>query len=447
MRIKKKKSFSRVSTKAKKQQSDDSLKRVRIRIIGIGGGGNSIVSEIALRTKGSNKKIGFVAANTDIQALKGTAKIVKTFTFGRDLTQGLGTGMDPDIGRAAALKEKERIKKLFQDQDICIFIATLGAGTGSGSAPVFAEISKNLGLITYGIFTLPFKFEGSQKMRVAKAALERLKPNLNAFSVIPNERIFRIINKETFLRQSLSAINQNLADSLEGLIEMIYKPGLINLDFADLKAILEKRGQLAYLTRAQISGSGRDKEIIKKVISNSLYPYGIQGAKGILFNIIGKKNISLNEISQISATISDLVDKNAKIIFGVGRSNKEKSKTRITLLAAGCADKIFSQKIKKVGTKNKPKRKYAKPQQKLTPSKPPKKEEIKKPEKKISKVSKERKIEPPKKDNAVSKVQTKIRRSALQIQKEIEKEEKEILKEEKKWEVPAFLRRAKNTEN
>jgi len=243
----------------------ETIKKTKIRVIGIGGGAGNIVSEIASRIKGAS----FVVANTDLQALRSASRKAQRFQFGKELTQGLGTGMSVELGEMAAQNEKEKIKKILEDQDLLIIVACLGGGTASGAAPIFAKISKNLGNLTLGIFTLPFKFEGEKKMEIARASLEKIKPKLNALSVIPNERIFQIIDKKTPLKQALSAINKSLAESLEGLIETIYQPGLINIDFADLKTILEGQGRLAYLNTVKVQKKGDSvQEVIKKVLSN-----------------------------------------------------------------------------------------------------------------------------------------------------------------------------------
>ena len=308
------------------------VKRTKIRVIGVGGGGGSIVSEIASRVS----QASFVVANTDLQALKTVSRKATRFQFGASLTQGLGTGMNPELGQIAAQQEKEKIKKLLEGQDLCILVVCLGGGTGSGAAPIFAKISKSLGNLTYGIFTLPFKFEGEKKMGIAKASLERVRPYLNALSIIPNERIFQIVDKATPLQQALSAINRNLSESLAGLIETIYEPGLINIDFADLKTVLEGRGRLAYLNAVVVpKGEKSPQEAIEKVLNSPLYPYTIRGAKGVLFNIAGEKEINLNEVNQISRNISSLLNKEAKIIFGAGIDESLKDEIKITVVATG----------------------------------------------------------------------------------------------------------------
>ncbi len=412
----------------------ETIKRTKVRVIGIGGGGGSIVSEIASKMK----KASFVVANTDRRALRLVSRQVQRFQFGQNLTQGLGTGMVAEIGELAARNEKERIKKILEGQDLCILVGCLGGGTASGAAPVFAKISKNFGNITLGIFTLPFKFEGEKKMEIAKVALEKLKPKLNAFTVIPNERIFQVIDKKTPLKQALSAINKNLAESLGGLIDTIYQPGLINVDFADLKTILDGQGKLTYLNTVEVQKKGESaQESIEKVLNNPLYPYGIRGAKGVLLNITGERNLELFEVSQISKTISELVNKEAKIIFGVSHNKKYPDIIKTTLLATGCATKIFPKPAKKRRLKKKSALKEGLPVKKARKAKP------KKVKVKVSKKPEEENREPaaelPKEMNAPAP--EKVRKNALQIKKESEEAEKEMAEKERFWETPAFLRR------
>jgi len=476
----------------------EKLKRVKLRVIGIGGGGSSIVSEIATRIK----KASFVVANTDIQALKSVSKKAHRFQFGESVTKGLGTGMNADLGRKAAQTEKERIKKILMGQDLCILVVSLGGGAGSGASPVFAKISKDLGNITYGIFTLPFRFEGEKKMEIAKRALKRLKPKLDLFSVIPNEKIFQIIDKKTPLKKALSTINKNLTKSLEGLIEVIYEPGLINIDFADFRTILlssnplseKSTGRLAYLNTVEVSRKGKAiEDLLEKALNNPLYPYTISGAKGVLLNIAGEKNLSLAEVSQISKTISKLVDKEAKIIFGISQSKKYSGTIKTTLLATGCTTRLFSRskpplskkkkkrlkkkiktslskaskrKLRKVKRRSKSRKrasvsksspkvsspirkKSKKSLSKKTKRSKSKKSKPKRIKIKVSRkrISRRRRIsvspeEQTKKTLAsVSSPEVKIRKNALQIKKEAEAEEKEILAREKFWETPAFLRK------
>jgi len=479
----------------------EEIHKTKIRVIGIGGGGSSIVSEIASRIK----KASFVIANTDCQALKKASKGVKIFSFGQQLTHGLGTGMNSELGRIAAHNEKEKLAKLLEGQDICILVACLGGGAGSGAAPVFAKISRDLGNITYGIFTLPFKFEGERKLEIAREALEKLKSYLNALTVIPNEAIFEIVDKTTPLNTALSLINRNLAESLEGLIEIIYDPGLINIDFADLRTIFEGRGRITYLNTVAASGPNRAEEAVKKLLSNPLYLYTCRGAKGVVFNIVGR-TLRLEEVSQISKTIAGLVNPEAKIIFGISQAGKDPEQIKITLLAPGCGAKILGprakelpEKIKKEGRgEQKPEELKVTRQEKVSLKKrivrPKSKTRLVKRRKKaISSPKPLSKKEPPilvravklirrkkkattgtkpknsgkigveeiKKEslptgaippaiparlaafspNEAPQTEPKVRRNALQVKKAVEELEQEMINQEKQWEVPAFLRR------
>ena len=426
----------------------DRIKRIKIRVIGIGGGGGNIVSEIAQRIK----NVSFFAANTDLKALNSLSRNVEKFQFGQNLTQGLGTGMNPEIGETAAKSERERIKKILRGQDFVILIASLGGGVGSGASSIFAKISQNLGNITYGIFTIPFSFEGEKKMDIAKDALRKLRRELNAFTILPNERIFQIIERDTPLKKALSRINKSLADSLQNLIEIISMPGLINIDFADLKTIFEGRGSLSYLSAIEIE-KDKEKEVIEKALNSPLYPYNIEGAKGVLFNILGPKDLSLAQVSQISKMIFERVDKEAKIIFGISRLKKI-SGTNVTLLATGCnlPRLIFEPKEKKKKIqppiKIPPKPKKSEKTTTRPPPSPPKagplvERTLRKPQ---GKQKFEKPVTPPvaKPTNPEATQPSAgypIRKNALSIKKEVEEEEAEMLAKEKFWETPTFLRK------
>ncbi|MFH1671557.1 MAG: cell division protein FtsZ [Candidatus Portnoybacteria bacterium] len=412
------------------------IKRTKIRVIGIGGGGGAIVSEIATKMP----RASFVAANTDLQALKTISRKVSAFNFGQNLTHGLGTGMSAELGREAALAEKDRIKKLMEGYDLCILVACLGGGAGSGAVPVFAKISKSLGNLTYGIFTLPLKFEGEKKMEIARDALRAVKSQLNAITVIPNERVFQIIDKSTPLKAALSIINKDLSDSLSGLIEIIYEPGIINIDFADLRTVLDGRGKIAYLNSVEVQRKeGSTKDLLVKVLNSPLYPYGIKGAKAVLFNIAGEKELSLSEVNQISKTISDLTNSGAKIIFGISQKAKHADSIKTTILATGCSIKLFPQKVKKKRKKPVRKKKIIEKKKVVKPVKnkvvAKKKNIRKKPAKPKVKIKpEENKVEAPLSEEAT-------RKNGLQIKKESENVEKEMVEKENFWDTPAFLRK------
>lgn len=390
-------------------------RRIRIRVIGIGGGGSSIVSEIAR----SVKKTNFLIVDSDHRVVKKGGKNVKVFQLGEDLTGGLGTGMNVDLGERIAQKEKEKIARMFKDQDLVILVASLGGGFASGATPVFAEIARDFKNISLGIFTLPFRFEGEKKSRIAEEAVKKIKENLSGQFVVANERIFQIIDKKTPLRKALSSLNRSLILMLEDLIEMISKPGLINIDFADLRTILKGRGRLIYFGSAFSQGPNRAEEVVKKVFQNPLSIGNLGKSRKILFNIRGGKDLSLKEVERISWGICSF-NRTAKIIFGISQDSKYNGKIKLTLIEVGMEAKQEKKKIKPESEEK------AKTQEK---KKKPFLAKVKKSEEKQIKVvlKKEKK--------------KKIRRSGLEIRKAKKEEEEEEWTKEPEWEIPAFLRR------
>ncbi|MBI2041957.1 MAG: hypothetical protein HYT20_02985 [Candidatus Nealsonbacteria bacterium] len=420
------------SKKTKKTEAklieSETVHKTKIRVIGIGGGGCSIVAEVAPYIK----KVDFIAANADIQALKEIGKKIKVFPFGQNLTRGLGCGMDPKVGKNAAQEAEQKIASLFKNVDLAILVSSLGGGTGSGAAPEFARIAKELGVMTFGIFTMPFKFEGVKRAQIAKLSLEKLKPYLNIFSTIPNENIFKIINKDTPITESFSAVNKRLSENLRGLIEMIYFPGLVNIDFADLRTILDGKGKLSYLNSSISQGQSRAEESIKELLGSPLNEYNINGAEKILFNITASKDLGMAEVALISRTISDF-NRRAKIIFGVSQDNDYKENLRVTLLAVGC------------GQEPEECAKESDPEPDSKPKSRPK-TEVKKPvvRKKKQTIKKKSKKAAVQQVPLLSDINLPTRKNGLDLKKEAEKTEQELFEEEKKWEIPAFLRREEN---
>lgn len=412
--------------KTNKVNFNEPVPKIKITVFGIGGGGSSIVSEIAPNFK----KVNFVAANTDKGALAKTSDKVKRFQFGEKVTKGFGTGMDFELGKIAAAADKEKIKRIIEGQDVCIFIVSLGGGAGSGGVLSFAKIAKELGCISYGIFTLPFNFEGTKKMEIAKQAIEEVSPHLNAITILPNENIFKVISKETPFKDALSMVNKKLSQNLSGLIGTISNSGLINIDFADLKTIMEGRGRIAYLNVVSVDSNKNKDDNFATLTSSPFYSYNAKGARGIILNIIGGKEIGMKFVSDISKTVSGFCKRNAKFVLGISHDKNLKNKNEIVLFAVGC-ECDFGQKAS-------PKKKTQKKEKVLSKTK--EESEEKKPPV-PSKPFKKKKINAPKEE----KTNIKVRRNAIEIKKELEEAEKEILAEEKKWEAPAFLRR--KTEN
>ncbi|MBI3631300.1 MAG: hypothetical protein HY219_00335 [Candidatus Staskawiczbacteria bacterium] len=415
----------------------ESLFKAKIKVVGIGGGGGSIVSEIGR----SLNKATFVIADTDIRALKKKTGI-KILPFGEEFTHGLGTGVNPEIAQKAAESEKEKITNLFRDQDIVILIASLGGGLGSGATQIFAEAARSFGGITLGIFTLPFRFEGKNKSKIAQKALKELKNSLNVSITIPNERIFKIIDSNTSITDAFSTVNKNLIESLESLIDLIYNPGLINIDFADLRTILNGNGDSAFLNTVQVSGKDRVKDTVEKILDNPLYQNNNFVAERILFNISGGANLNMFEVEKISESISEFNPK-AKIIFGISKNIKAKNKIKTTILMTGPSKTAEPAKriVEKVIIKKQPKIKKTKVLQKppieasLEPNLIPilNKEQI------AAETTNKLVVTEP----GNIKVKKTIRRNALEIRKAEEIEQDKRLLQEEEWEVPAFLRRIK----
>lgn len=424
----------------------------KIRVIGVGGGGGSIVSEIGK----SLDKATFVVADTDVRAFKKRWGI-KYFLFGTELTHGLGTGLNTDLAKEAAEREKEKISQLFKEQDIVILVACLGGGLGSGAAQVFLDTAKDFSGITLGIFTLPFKFEGKSKHKIATKALRELRKSLNVSITIPNERIFKVIDENTPITDAFSMVNKSLIQSLESLIDLIQSPGLINIDFADLRAILQGKGNLAFLNTSEASGKDKAEEVIKNVFHNPLYQDNFIPEK-VLFNIEGGRNLSMFEVDKISKAISEKNPK-AKIIFGISRNPKYKNKIKTTLLMVGPVPLLEASsenlKVKEVSAKKRGSKKFKSKklrfrQKSLTKNGQKVESEVRKAgEQKISVLgnilpvfgNKQFELEEVKKISVTEKLPKKtIRRTALEIKEAEALEKNKKSKQEEEWEIPAFLR-------
>ncbi len=431
-----------------------------IAVVGIGGGGSTIVSEIAKKIYHKKlphlNKIQFIAANVDSQALRSISGKTKPFAFGKNFTKGLGCGMNPDLGEKAAEEAKKRIKKILQKSDFCIFVTCLGGGTGSGSAPIFTRIAKEMGILSWGIFTRPFRFEGKERVQIAKNALKKTVPFLDSFTIMYNQRIFKIVETKTSLQKSLSAMNNLLADALEGLIETLYAPGLINLDFSDIKTVLQSTSanKATYLHSQECGGKERAEKTIQAVLKNPLIQHKIIGAEKILFNIGGSKDMKMAEVEKISKEIAAF-NPNAKIIFGVMQNGHYEGKIRITLLAVGCGKTQKKKKERKTIKKpvQKPAQEPAKPSSSAKPEKAknPKKTKTSKPKKKKVKTASPHKSRPKNKKTIKEKKEEEplisekktVRRNALDLHRQAKENEEKMLEEETKWDIPAFLRAEK----
>lgn len=343
------------SKETEDEDGDSSMKKIKIKVIGIGGGGSNIVFELSKKLKDfSSQKIDFVAVNTDNQALSSISKSLKTVSFGNKVTNGLGCGSDVSLGERAAKEDIEKIKHLFSDnKDLYILISSLGGGTGTGAAPVFAKLANEMKLPTLSIFTLPFVFEGKKKTDYSSAAIEKLKEDVNAYMVLPNEKIFSLSKEEVSFSEALSLLNAHLAGCLEGLFRTIYNPGLINIDWADIRTVIEGNKKMAYVDVMTIKSSQNLEEFAKNVLKNPILDYNFENADNIIFNIESSKDLSLLMLSQISEKISVHVP-NARIIFGLTQNPKLKNEIRITIFSTISDAKGAEMKeVKQVAVKSK----------------------------------------------------------------------------------------------
>lgn len=437
-----------ISVNAVTEFSPQQFFKAKIKVIGIGGGGGSIVSEIGR----SLHKATFVAADTDVRAFKKRSGI-KQFLFGQEMTHGLGTGLNTELAKQAAESQKEDIAKLFEGQDIVIFIACLGGGLGSGATQVFTEVAKNFGGISFGIFTLPFKFEGKNKYNIAAKALRELRKSLNVSITIPNERIFKVIEADTAITDAFSMVNKSLIESLESLIDLIYTPGVINIDFADLKATLAGMGNLAFLNTVEASGADRAEKTVHDVLNNPLYQNNNFTVEKVLFNIASSGNVSMLEVDKISRAIAFHHEK-AKIIFGLSKDAGLKNKIKTTLLMTGptAGAPAENPKPQTPMTNQIPKTEKLK-SKKVVKVKKVKKAAAKKPAVKKEAVRESISVpvfrpapayEGAAKMSIITDAKNKaIRRSALQIKEQEALEESKKSDQEKEWEIPAFLRKIK----
>jgi len=423
--MKKRKKEKSVESSISKKSQNLKLKKVdfpkvRIRIIGIGGGGTSIVANLSKKLK---NQVSIYAVDSDIESLKRAKKFVKTQIFGQNITSGLGTGSDYSLAEKIANSEREKISKLLKDQDLVIFISCLGGGFGSGVLPEFSRVSKELNQVSIGFFTFPFRFEGLKRKRIAKQSLEKSKTNLSAYSVIFNDSIFKKVKSDFPLSKAFSLINEFLGKNLNELFNVIFKPGLINLDFADFKNIFSQRGKYFFLNTVESNSKNRSDDIIEKLFSDPFLPYNIK-AENIILNITGSKDIKAFEVKNLTENIYKF-NKDAKIIFGICKDSSLEGKIKQMFLAVGKERKLELTKKKKT---KKEKKKVIKKKSKEKKKKISKK--IRKTKKK--KIKTKKKIEKPKKTN-------KERKSAIDLKAEREEEELKKIEKETELEIPPFL--------
>lgn len=302
----------------------------RIKVVGVGGGGNNAVNRMI---DAGLRGVDFISVNTDKQALflsKANTKI----QIGDKLTKGLGAGANPEIGERAANESRDEIAMAIKDADMVFVTAGMGGGTGTGAAPVIAQIAKELGILTVGVVTKPFLFEGRKRMQQAEHGVENLKAVVDTLVTIPNDRLLHIADKKTSMLEAFRIADDVLRQGVQGISDLIAVPGLINLDFADVKAVMRETG-LAHMGIGKGSGDNKAEDAAKQAIASPLLETSIEGAKGVLLNITGGPDLGLQEVNIAAELIQNSADPEANIIFGAVIDENLKDEILITVIATG----------------------------------------------------------------------------------------------------------------
>lgn len=302
----------------------------QIKVIGCGGGGNNAVNRMILE---GLKNVEFISVNTDKQALL-LSHASQKIQIGDKLTRGLGAGANPEVGQKAAEESKEEISAAIKGADMVFITAGMGGGTGTGAAPVVAEIAKSMGILTVGVVTKPFPFEGRRRMQHAELGIKNLKEKVDTLVTIPNERLLSMVDKKTTLIDSFKKADDVLRQGVQGISDLITIPGLVNLDFADVRTVMVDKG-LAHMGVGYSTGDNRAVEATKQAISSPLLETSITGATGVLLNVTGGSDLGLLELNEAADIVQQNADPDAHIIFGAVIDESLKDEIRITVIATG----------------------------------------------------------------------------------------------------------------
>ncbi|MBX2997246.1 MAG: cell division protein FtsZ [Caldilineaceae bacterium] len=302
----------------------------QIKVIGIGGAGQNAVNRMI---EAGIQGVEFISVNTDSQALM-LSNAPQRLRIGDKLTKGLGSGGNPEVGLRAAEESREEIEQMVEGADMVFVTAGMGGGTGSGAAPVVATVAKELGALTIGVVTRPFTFEGSQRRRTSEGALARLRESVDTLITIPNDRLLQILDKKTGIKQAFAAADDILRQGIQGISELITIPGLINLDFADVRSIMLDGGA-ALMSIGRAKGENRATDAANQAIQSALLDVSIEGAQGILFNVKGGNDLSLFEVNEAAELIRANAHPEANIIFGAVIDEEMKDEIHITVIATG----------------------------------------------------------------------------------------------------------------
>lgn len=315
-----------------------------IKVIGVGGGGGNAVKHMI---DNNVEGVDFISANTDAQALADVAS--KTvLQLGGSVTKGLGAGANPEIGRQAAMEDRDRIAEALSGADMVFITAGMGGGTGTGGAPVVAEIAKDQGILTVAVVTRPFPFEGKKRGKIAEAGIVELEKQVDSVITIPNEKLLSVLGKGTTLLEAFMAANNVLLGAVQGIADLIIRPGMINVDFADVRTVMSEMGQ-AMMGTGEARGNNRAREAAEKAIhSQLLEDVNLQGARGILVNITAGLDLSLGEFTEVGDTVEEFASDNATVVVGTVIDPDMTDDIRVTVVATGLGDRVIDRGLKVV---------------------------------------------------------------------------------------------------
>ena len=319
-----------------------------IKVIGVGGGGGNAVSHMV---NTGIEGVDFVCANTDAQALN-TARVKTALQIGCNITKGLGAGADPDIGRQAAMEDRDRIVEVIEGADMLFITAGMGGGTGTGAAPVVAQVAKELGILTVAVVTKPFELEGSKRMTIADHGIAELGKYVDSLITIPNEKLLAVLGSDTTLIDAFQSANEVLQGAVQGIAELITTPGTMNVDFADVRTVMSEMG-MAMMGSGVSSGEGRAREAAEAAISSPLLEdVNLSGANGILVNVTSDLNLTIGEFSEIGDTIKEFAASDATVIIGSALDQSMQDEVRVTVVATGLGKNVSQSSPMRIIKKN-----------------------------------------------------------------------------------------------
>ena len=317
-----------------------------IKVIGVGGGGGNAVKHMI---ENEVEGVDFICANTDAQALS-DVESKTVLQLGGDITKGLGAGANPEIGRAAAMEDRDRIAESLHGADMVFITAGMGGGTGTGGAPVVAEVARELGILTVAVVTRPFPFEGKKRLSIALEGVEELQQHVDSLITIPNEKLLEVLGKNTSLLEAFKEANDVLLGAVQGIADLIIRPGMINVDFADVRTVMSEMG-MAMMGTGHAKGENRAREAAEKAINSPLLDdINLLGARGILVNITAGFDLSLGEFSEVGDTIEEFASEEATVVVGTVIDPDMKEELKVTVVATGLGGEVVRTPLQVVET-------------------------------------------------------------------------------------------------